>query len=420
MRHYRPNLLTRRRLLVSSAAALSLPLIETAQTAEQASTRTREFRLRPGGHASGFDPWIEIIADAFRHNVREVSRLARGTPIMAVIKNNAYGLGDEVIGPIVAGCPEVAALACTRVSEAIALRRAGIRKPILNMSEISEEEIAELVRHNVWPSVWLDDAPARLGRVAKRIGRPVHAHAFIDTGMNREGMPDYRAKPWFETLSRDRRIKIDGTYMMFSHDLGVDREAYARFQRFVADVQSAGCPVGVLHGSPSFEILYLPEARFDYVRPGYLLFGNAPTGPGLTQPTVDLKPVFRFSARIVRLERLREGETASFIRPNGYVVRSPTWVALLPTGHTDGYPAAAANTCSVLIRGRLYPVVAVVSSAHTLVEIGPEKTVEVGDVATLIGPDDPAIAPHAVGEKTGVGFNQLVTKMSPLLPRRVV
>ncbi len=101
-------------------------------------------------------------------------------------------------------------------------------------------------------------------------------------------------------------------------------------------------------------------------------------------------------------------------------MKQPTWVAMLPTGHTDGYPAAAANTCSVLIGGRLYPVVSVVASAHTIVEIGPEKTVGVGDVATLIGPDDPAITPHAVAEKTGVGFYPLITRLSPFLPKRVV
>jgi alanine racemase len=419
MRHHRPGTPTsRRKFLAASAAALSLPAIAGPRLEARQAGSPPEFRLRSGGHATGFDPWIEIIGDAFRHNVREVSRLAGGTPIMAVVKNNAYGLGDQIVGPIVASCPEVAALACTRVSEALAMRRAGVRKPILNMAETSEAEIEELARQDVWPSVWLDDAQARLGRVARRIRKPVRVHAFIDTGMNREGIPDYRAMAWLEGLSRDRSIRIDGTYMMFNHDLDADRQAYARFQRFVGNARQAGCQVGKLHGSPSFEVLYLPEARFDFVRPGNLLFGNFATRPELTQPP-DLKPVFRFRARIARLEQLRQGETASFAR-GGYVIKSPTWVAMLPTGHTDGYPATAANTCSVLIGGRLYPVVSVVASAHVLVEIGPDRTVEVGDVATLIGPDDPAIAPHAVAEKSGVGFYPLITKMSPFLPRRVV
>jgi hypothetical protein len=66
-------------------------------------------RLRPGGRDDGFDPWIEVIADHFRHNAREVSRLAGGRPILAVVKNNAYGLGDGIVGPLWRAAPKSAA-----------------------------------------------------------------------------------------------------------------------------------------------------------------------------------------------------------------------------------------------------------------------------------------------------------------------
>jgi len=409
---------TRRRFLAASAAAVaSQVLAGQAAHAEQQPAPDKSLRLRPGGAPTGFDPWIEIIADSFRHNVREVARLAGGTPILAVIKNNAYGLGDQVIGPIVASCAEVAGLACTRVSEALAMRAAGVRKPILNMAETSEEEIAELARHNVWPSMWLEDAQARLERVANKLKRPVPLHLYLDTGMGREGMPDYRARDWVESLCKSKAARVDGTYMMFTHDLDFDREQLARFERFTAQARGAGLALGRLHASPTFEVLYLPEARLDMVRPGNLIFGNFSRRPELREEP-DVRPVFRLCARIARLERLRPGDSASFRRE--YIAQRPTWIALLPVGHTDGYPAAAAKTCHVQIRGRLYPVVAVVSSSHTIVEIGDDKTVEIGDIATLIGPDDPALTPHAMAEKTGISFLALITKMSALLPRRTV
>lgn len=377
------------------------------------------FRLRPGGHPTGFDPWIEILEEAFRHNVREVSRLSGGTPILAVIKNNAYGLGDQLVGPIVAACEQVAGLACVRVAEALAMRAAGVRKPILNMAEASDEEIVELARHEVRPSVWLDDAPARLERAAKRLKRAVPMHVYLDTGMGREGMPDHRARTWLNALCTSRSVRVDGTYMMFTHDLDFDREQLSRFVRFTDQARQAGLTLGRLHASPSFEVVYLPEARLDMVRPGNLLFGNYSPDPKVPPPTQpDLKTVFRLCARIARLEQLREGESASFNRR--YVASKPTWIALLPVGHTDGYPAAAAGKAQVLIRGRLYPIVSVISSIHTVVEIGDEKSVEVGDIATLIGPDDPAIAPHAVAQYAGMSIYSMVTKMNALLPRRVV
>ena len=68
---------------------------------------------------------------------------------MAVIKNNGYGLGDEIVGPILDSCQEVEAIACVRVAEAIAMRRAGVEKPILVMAEVSEEEGVTLMQHQV-------------------------------------------------------------------------------------------------------------------------------------------------------------------------------------------------------------------------------------------------------------------------------
>lgn len=410
--------LSRRRFLASGAVALGAgAVLPGAAWAKPRLAADRTLRLRPGGHLSGFDPWIEILGDAFRHNVREVARLAGGRPILAVVKNNAYGMGDQLVGPLVAACDEVAGIACTRVAEAIALREAGVKKPILNMAEVSEEELLELARRKVSVSLWQDAAPERLDRAAKRLGGPVAAHLYLDTGMGREGMPDYRARGWVEALCTRKSARIEGTYMMFTHDLEFDREQLARFLSFTDEAKRAGLKLGTLHAAPSLEVLYLPEARLDMVRPGNLLFGNFARRPELREEP-DLRPVFRLCARIARLERLRNGDSASFNRR--YLASRPTWIALLPVGHTDGYPATAAGTCQVLIRGRLYPVVSVVSSTHTLVEIGDEKTVELGDVATLIGPDDPAINPHAVAEKSGLGFYAMITKMSALLPRRVV
>ena len=157
--------------------------------------------------------------------------------------------------------------------------------------------------------------------------------------------------------------------------------------------------------------------RGSTVRPGNLLFGNFLKRPELSA-VPDLRPVFRLCARIVRLEQLQPGESASFGR--AYVASKATWIALLPVGHTDGYPANAPGKCQVLIRGKLYPAVSVVSSSHTIIEVGDERAVEVGDVATLIGPDDPAITPHAVAEQTGLGFYPLITKMNALLPKKLV
>ena len=408
--------LSRREFLELSGGVLGVSAA-TACATPSATTQTPSTSPGPRAFsASSPDPWIEIDRRAFQHNVREASRLAGGRPILAVVKNNAYGLGDQTVGPILAGFPEVGGIACVRVHEGLAMRQAGVSKPILNMAEVSEQEMEELVRHGITPSVWLDDAPQRIERLARRLGRSVPVQLYVDTGMGREGMPYRRAWQWMETLLNSESANVVGTYTMFVHELEFDREQLGRFENIISRARTSGLALGTLHAAPTFELFQFPEAHLDMVRPGNALFGNYPSVEGMHE-LADLKPVFRLCARVVRLERLEPGESAGFRR--SYMAERPTWVALLPVGRTDGYPSTAATTCEVLIGGRLYPVISV-NSAHTIVEIGAEKTVEVGDVATLIGPDHQAILPHTVADRTGVRFLRLIQNLNARLPRRVV
>ena len=349
--------------------------------------------------------------------MREASRLASGRPILAVVKNNGYGLGDEAVGPLLAEMPEVGGIACVRVEEAIAMREVGVTKPIVVMAEASEEEMAALVRYGVLPSVWFDDAPRRIERLARRFGRPIPVQLFIDTGMNREGMPYTRARPWMEELARSPAAEIDATYTMFSHDLDFDRVQLERFEELLRWARREDIALGTLHASPTVELFHLPEAHYDMVRPGNALFGSYPSDER-SWDMATLKPVFRLRTRVVRVERLEVGDAAGFYRT--YEPDRATWVGLLPVGRTDGYPSAANGTCEVLIKGRLYPVVGGVNSAHAIIDVGVTKTVAPGDVATLIGPDHAAIHPHEVARRTGTGFLAMIQGMNPRLPRIVV
>ncbi len=373
-------------------------------------------RLRSGGSFNSNDPWIEIDAAAFRNNVREVSRMAGGTPIMAPVKNNAYGLGDTVVGPLLASMPEVSRLACVRVSEGLALRAAGVKKPILNMSEVTEEEIEELVLNDIEVTCWLDDAGEKLDRVSKRLGKPIPVHFFIDTGLNREGMPYNRALPWMKDLARRQSIKVAGIYTMFIHDIEHDKVQLVRFNQLIAEAVKENIPLGLIHASPSYTTFYLPEARFDTVRTATALFGLYPDANAVAM--ADLKYVWRLRARIVRLEQLRPGETVGF-GPK-YTVDKPTTLALLPVGSTDGYPSSAVNNCKVLVGDHLYPVVGSISSAHTIIDVSEKPDVNLGDIATLVGPDHQEIEPRAVAKQAGIGHYALMSRLNALLPRKLV
>ncbi|MGH9204299.1 MAG: alanine racemase, partial [Vicinamibacterales bacterium] len=259
-------MISRRRFAKASAIVAGAAVMNRVGAALPRSQAPVSLKLRPGGHDSGYDPWLEIDAEAFRHNVREVSRLAGGRPILAVVKNNGYGLGDTLVGPLLSSCAEVHGIACVRPSEALAMRSAGVRKPILMMSEVGEEEAVELVAHSVTLSCWLDDSGIRLDRVAKRARKPVAVHLFLDTGLNREGMPYRRAWPWIEDLAKRPAIRIDGTCHMFVHQVEFDRVQHRRFLDVTEVARSRGVKLGTLHAAPSYELFYLPESHLDMVR----------------------------------------------------------------------------------------------------------------------------------------------------------
>jgi alanine racemase len=133
---------------------------------------------------------------------------------------------------------------------------------------------------------------------------------------------------------------------------------------------------------------------------------------------VQLTPAFKLQARVARVELLRAGDSVSYGR--NWVAERPTWTATLPVGHADGYPRRAVEGCEVLIGRRLYPVVGAVSASHTIVVLGDQPIVSVGDVATLVGPDDPAIHPNEVARRTGSSVYDVLMHLGQNLPRVVV
>jgi len=146
------------------------PLLTSVPRATHAATT--------GISADRFDPWLEIDAAALRSNVAVVSGLAGKRPILAVIKNNAYGLGLTTVASVLDPMPQIKGFAVVKAEAAIALRDAGIRKPVLLMGLFSDRDGEELLRRDVQLSICTDDSASRITRAAKKQDSP-QRHIFI-------------------------------------------------------------------------------------------------------------------------------------------------------------------------------------------------------------------------------------------------
>ena len=375
-----------------------------------------EFTTQEVDPTKRFDPWIEVDSDALAFNVRVISRLSGGRPILAVVKNNGYGLGLTTVGKILETFPEVVGLAVVKTEAALALRRAGIKKPVILMALFAHEDGPELVRQDVHLVLATDDGAARVARAARSAGKSPKTHVYLDTGMSRMGVPYHRALSWFETL-QSQGMKVESTFMGLTEDPDYDREQIGRFLEVSEGAQAMGFDLGTLHAASSAGVFNLPESHLQMVRPGISLFGAYSSNEGREAEIAEIRPAGRLKARVVRVERLRPGDSVSYGRE--WVTEEPTWVATIPVGHSDGYPREAVEGAKILINGKLYPPVGAVSASHTIVEVGREKEVDIGDVATLMGPDHPEVHPNVIATRTGRSVYDILMHLNGALPKVV-
>lgn len=368
-----------------------------------------------GARHSSFDPWVEVHAGHLRANAAAI-RKRTGVPILAVIKNNGYGAGVVNVARALASTAEVMGFAVVRLHEAVTLRDAGVRKPILLMGPVADTDLPELARRDIAPMVYTPVAAA-LERTAAAAGRTLNVHVCVDTGLGRVGVPHAQAPALIAELARARGVRLQGVMMTFAEDEAFDRDQLRRFHEVIAKVEQAGIRPGLKHAASSYTLFRHPDAFLDMVRPGMALYGIYPEAQFRKTGVMDLVPAVALKTRVAYVKQLQAGESAGYNR--AYVAKDPVWVATLPVGHADGLPRVAAKGGQVRIGGALYPIIASVSASHTIVEIGSERRVEIGDEVTLFDATDGS-RPEDLSAACGASVYDLTMHLNPLLPRRLV
>ncbi|MFQ5739689.1 MAG: alanine racemase [Acidobacteriota bacterium] len=404
--------LSRRDFVVGGAAigaAVAQHEVEAGMTLGPAK---RPHAAPPGDR---FDPWIELDPAAFQKNVRYLSRRSGGRPVLAVVKCNGYGVGHQSVGPILDVFSEVAGFAVVTAEEALELREAGVRKPILLMDDFAESMAGDLAAHDITLAAYTRGINKRLTAVAKKVDRPIEIHPYLDTGFHRMGMDYRRAESWIEELAHNPAIRITGTFTELTEEVDFDREQIKRFKHLTEKLRQRGVELGRLHAVASHGITHHPDAFFDMVRPGNMVYGILPDDTAVED--VDIRVAYRMKARVIRIVPLHKGESTGYNR--AYFADQDTDIAIVKCGRTDGYVyRTGGKGTHVLIKGRLYPVVAGVSGSHCFVDLGRRHGVRLRDIVTMLGPE-PGVRPYQLADTLGLGryegFN-----ISSRLPKYVV
>ncbi len=338
-----------------------------------------------GGQDADASAILTIDLDAVAANWRLLAARVAPAEAAAVLKADAYGTGADRVAPVLAraGCRTffVALLAEARALRPILPDDA--RVLVLNGLVAGTE--AECAGQNLVPVINSLAQLERWAGEAARRGVALPLALQVDTGMSRFGLSSAE----LETLAgRPELVAGLHPFLLMSHLACADvpgHEANARQLRRFAEVRAMLAPLlpGIRTSLAASSGIFL-EAGFygDLVRPGAALYGVAPTR-GKANP---MRPVVRLEARCVQVRRIEAGETVGYGAT--YTAERPTAVATLAVGYADGFLRAGSNRGAAAARGKILPILGLVSMDCITVDAGPPDadTIREGDLAELVGP----------------------------------
>jgi alanine racemase len=306
--------------------------------------------------------------------------------ILIAVKANAYGHGAVEVARL-AEQSGMDWLGVATVPEGLQLRQAGIRLPILKFSPAFPEEMGAAVRIGIRLTVcerWNID---ELQRVCQKSDLQTSVHLKVETGMGRIGVSITEAPALAEHIERAcPNLHLEGVFTHLPVSDAADptytRQQIERFKAAVDDIHSAiGRRIDLVHCANSGAVLGHAPGWLDLVRPGIMVYGFYPD-PG-TPHTIPLKPAMSFLTRVSFIKKVIAGTGIGYGRT--WFAPQDTWIATIPAGYADGFNRLFSNRGRVLINGRSYPVVGRVCMDQSMVDLGSETDVRVGDEVVLIG-----------------------------------
>ena len=355
---------------------------------------------------------------AITENVRHLRRLT-DSEVIAVVKADGYGHG-AVRSAIAALAGGATRLGVADVSEAIALRRAGIDAPILAWLHAPGASFVEAAGLGIELGISSVDQLVAAASAATA-DRAVGVHLKVETGLGRNGIAPADAPVVFAEAARLERIGKLRVVGIFSHlsntSADDDRAALSRFQEALALAARLGLTPPLTHIAASHAAIDLPEARLGCVRIGIAMYGLSPFADR-SSADLGLRPAMTLRAAVAAVRRVPAGQGVSY----GYTHRTDadTTLALVPLGYADGVPRAASGSGAVRIGDETYPVAGRIAMDQFVVDVG-DHPIAVGDEALLFG--DPTLgAPpvEAWADAANTINYEIVTRIGPRAVRREV
>lgn len=362
-----------------------------------------------------------VSLDAIAHNFSEMHKnIQKDTKIIAVLKADGYGHGASVIAHLIEDYDYIWGFAAATAQEALSLVSDGVTKPVLILGHVFEEDYEELAAADV--RIAVSEAASAKGYAAagKSLGKTVHIHLALDTGMSRIGFADSQESlEEISALEKIPNLKIEGIFTHFARadeeDITPAVEQFEKFMNFKEHLKKMGVHIPMWHCSNSAGIIRLPQANLNAVRAGITIYGIYPSKE-VERDVIRLLPAMELKSHVSFVKTLPQGRAISY--GGTFVTEKDTVVATIPVGYADGYPRSLSNKGWVLIHGKKAPILGRVCMDQFMVDVTGIPGVHTGDSVTLMGKDgEEFLSVEELGDLSGRFSYEFICDISRRVPR---
>ena len=366
--------------------------------------------------------WAEINLSQLRKNVEVIRSLnSPGTEIMAVVKADAYGHGDEHVVRCLAEQCGIRFFAVSNLDEAIAVRSFAPDADILILGYTPPEYAHEIAMYNIIQGVVSTEYAEAL---AAHTPDPIRCHIKIDTGMGRIGLKhDTPAACAAEIagITKIEKLSVEGIYTHFAvaDSDDPDNIAYTdKQEQFILDTYDELVKLGIklrhLHFMNSAATCYRNNPRSTLSRAGIILYGLHPD-VSLDIPE-GLEPLMELKAVISHVKTVKPGDCISYGRT--FSADHEMRIATVTIGYADGYSRLLSGRGEILVHGVRCPIVGRVCMDQLMMDVSGVPEAKSGDIVTLIGRDgDDIITADDLAAIYGTIGYEVVCGISKRVPR---
>ena len=377
---------------------------------------------------NGPKTWVEVSRSALVANAKLFKRrVGSGVSVMAVVKSNAYGHGLLEVAKTVQ--PHLDWFGVDNVDEGLALRKGGIKKPVLILGFTPSWRMAEAIRAGLRMTVSTVEQVRAAKNAAVKAGKRGFLHVKTETGTTRQGA-DLRALPdMARAIANAKTLVLEGVSTHYANIEDATDPAYAAsqletYRDALEMLEAHGFRPDVRHTACTAAAMLYPDTHFNLARVGIGLYGLWPSletrleaqAKGLD---LELRPALAWKTRIAQVKDVKRGTPISY----GLTERMPRTgkIAVLGVGYWDGYDRGLSSVGEVLVHGRKAKVMGRVCMNMCMIDVTEIPDVQAEEEVMLLGEDGRvSVTADDIASKLGTINYEIVTRINPLLPRMLV